>query len=158
PDDLDHRGGAGAASLRPGRARALHAPARGRLCRPARSPAVPRRPVEPDLLPDGGRQRVRPAPQAAGQAPALGARGGARVPRHHGARPDGVPGAAHARALRGPSVIGTAFYVMDCVHGRVITDPAIPGLSPRERAAIYESLGEVLARLHTVDWQAREDL
>jgi len=28
-----------------------------------------------------------------------------------------------------PAVIGTAFYVMDCVHGRVITDPAIPGLT-----------------------------
>jgi aminoglycoside phosphotransferase (APT) family kinase protein len=53
-----------------------------------------------------------------------------------------------------PAVIGTAFYVMDCVHGRVITDPAIPGLTPRERSAIYHSLGEVLARLHTVDWRA----
>ena len=52
------------------------------------------------------------------------------------------------------SVIGTWFYVMDCVHGRVITDPAIPGLSPRERGAIYESLATTLARLHTVDWQA----
>ncbi len=53
-----------------------------------------------------------------------------------------------------PEVIGTAFYVMDCVHGRVITDPAIPDLMPRERAGIYDSLNEVLARLHTVDWQA----
>jgi aminoglycoside phosphotransferase (APT) family kinase protein len=53
-----------------------------------------------------------------------------------------------------PAVIGTAFYVMDCVHGRVITDPAIPGLTPRERSAIYHSLGEALARLHTVDWRA----
>ncbi len=51
------------------------------------------------------------------------------------------------------SVIGTMFYVMDCVHGRVITDPKIPGLTPRERAAIYDSLNEVLARLHTVDWR-----
>jgi len=51
-------------------------------------------------------------------------------------------------------VIGTVFYIMDCVHGRVITDPAIPGLTPRERAAVYDSLGEVQARLHTVDWQA----
>jgi aminoglycoside phosphotransferase (APT) family kinase protein len=52
------------------------------------------------------------------------------------------------------SVIGTWFYVMDCVHGRVITDPAVPGLTPRERGAIYESLATTLARLHTVDWQA----
>src|SRR5207244_10334052 len=36
----------------------------------------------------------------------------------------------------------------------VLTDPAIPGLTPRERAAIYDSLNDVQARLHTVDWQA----
>ncbi len=52
------------------------------------------------------------------------------------------------------AVIGTAFYVMDCVHGRVIIDPAIPGVAPRERRLIYESLMDVLARLHTADWQA----
>src|SRR5262249_2599797 len=50
------------------------------------------------------------------------------------------------------SVIGTAFYIMDCVHGRIFTDPAIPGVTPRERRAIYESLIDVLARLHTADW------
>jgi len=52
------------------------------------------------------------------------------------------------------AVVGTAFYIMDCVHGRVLTDPAIPGLTQRERAAIYDSLNDVQARLHTVDWQA----
>jgi len=52
-----------------------------------------------------------------------------------------------------PAVIGTAFYLMDCVHGRVLTDPALPGLAPRERADIYDSLNDVLARLHTVDWR-----
>ena len=52
------------------------------------------------------------------------------------------------------SVIGTIFYVMDCVHGRVITDPTIPGLAPPERGAIYGSLNETLARLHTVDWRS----
>ena len=53
-----------------------------------------------------------------------------------------------------PSVIGTVFYIMDCVHGRVITDPAIPGLTPSARSAMYDSLSHVLARLHTVDWRA----
>jgi len=51
------------------------------------------------------------------------------------------------------SVIGTAFYVMDCVHGRIFTDPAIPSLTSPERRSIYESLIDVLARLHTADWQ-----
>jgi len=53
-----------------------------------------------------------------------------------------------------PDVIGTIFYVMECVHGRIITDPQIPGLTPRERAGIYDSLNETLARLHTTDWRA----
>lgn len=66
----------------------------------------------------------------------------------------GVPVPRTYALCEDDAVIGTVFYVMDCVHGRVITDPAIPGLSPRERTAIYDSLGEVLARLHTVDWQA----
>src|SRR5262249_26317408 len=52
------------------------------------------------------------------------------------------------------SVIGTVFYVMDCVHGRIITDLAIPGVTLRERRLIYESLVDVLARLHTADWRA----
>jgi aminoglycoside phosphotransferase (APT) family kinase protein len=49
------------------------------------------------------------------------------------------------------TVIGTAFYVMDCVHGRVFSDPALPGATPAERAAMYDSMNDVLARLHTVD-------
>jgi len=52
------------------------------------------------------------------------------------------------------SVIGTAFFVMDCVHGRVFSDPALPGASPAERTAMYDSMNDVLARLHTVDYVA----
>jgi len=52
------------------------------------------------------------------------------------------------------SVIGTAFFVMDCVHGRVFADPALPGVSPSERTAMYDSMNDVLARLHTVDYAA----
>jgi aminoglycoside phosphotransferase (APT) family kinase protein len=51
-------------------------------------------------------------------------------------------------------VIGTAFFVMDCVHGRVFSDPALPGVSPAERTAMYDSLNDVLARLHRVDYAA----
>jgi aminoglycoside phosphotransferase (APT) family kinase protein len=52
------------------------------------------------------------------------------------------------------AVIGTAFYVMSYVRGRVITDTLVPGASPPERAAIYDSMNEVLARLHSLDVQA----
>ena len=46
------------------------------------------------------------------------------------------------------AVIGTLFYVMEALDGRVLHDPALPGLEPAERAAIYDSMNEVLARLH----------
>jgi aminoglycoside phosphotransferase (APT) family kinase protein len=52
-----------------------------------------------------------------------------------------------------PEVIGTAFYVMEHVPGRIFAEPRLPGLAPSERTAIYESMSEVLARLHLVDWQ-----
>ena len=51
------------------------------------------------------------------------------------------------------TVIGTIFYVMDCVHGRIFRDANLPGASPPERTAIYDSMNDVLARLHTVDWE-----
>ena len=51
-------------------------------------------------------------------------------------------------------VIGTAFFVMDYVDGRVMRDPIMPDSSPRERAACYDSMDDVLARLHKVDFRA----
>jgi aminoglycoside phosphotransferase (APT) family kinase protein len=52
------------------------------------------------------------------------------------------------------SVIGTAFYIMDCLRGRLFPDPLLPGVTPSERAALYDDINDVLARLHRVDWQA----
>ncbi len=52
------------------------------------------------------------------------------------------------------SVIGTWFYVMDHVEGRILSDPLLPGLEPEERRAIYASFVEVLGRLHLVDFEA----
>ena len=54
-----------------------------------------------------------------------------------------------------PSVIGTAFYIMDFIPGRIMRDPALPNLTPAERGAIYRDMIDVLARLHRADWQAR---
>ncbi len=53
------------------------------------------------------------------------------------------------------TVIGTWFYLMECVRGRVLTDPRLPDAAPGDRAKIYEHMNVVLARLHTVDWKAR---
>jgi aminoglycoside phosphotransferase (APT) family kinase protein len=52
------------------------------------------------------------------------------------------------------NVIGTAFFVMDFVEGRIIRDPMMPGAAPDERAACYDSMNDVLARLHKVDFRA----
>ncbi len=52
------------------------------------------------------------------------------------------------------SVIGTAFYVMDFLDGRIFRDARLPGLEPAERAAIYDELNATLAKLHQVDYQA----
>ena len=52
------------------------------------------------------------------------------------------------------SVIGSAFYVMEYVRGRIFRDPQLPGVPPAERAAIYDDMNSVLARLHEVDYAA----
>jgi aminoglycoside phosphotransferase (APT) family kinase protein len=51
-------------------------------------------------------------------------------------------------------VIGTAFFVMAYVRGRVLRNPLLPGCAPGERQAIYEAMTDALARLHQVDYRA----
>lgn len=53
------------------------------------------------------------------------------------------------------SVIGTPFYVMDFLEGRIFRDPKMPDASgPAERAAIFDSMNDTLAKLHLVDYRA----
>ena len=52
------------------------------------------------------------------------------------------------------SIVGTPFYLMDFLQGRVFMDPALPGMEPAERAAIYREMGRVMAALHSVDLAA----
>ena len=49
------------------------------------------------------------------------------------------------------SVVGTPFYVMERLDGRVFHDCALPGCTPEERHALYRSMAETLAALHAVD-------
>lgn len=51
-------------------------------------------------------------------------------------------------------VIGTAFYVMEYVAGRIFWELDLPGLPSDERAAIYDNVNETIARLHTIDHRA----
>lgn len=50
-----------------------------------------------------------------------------------------------------PSVIGTAFYVMEFVKGRIITDPDLGELSPTDKRKAWFSLVETLAWMHSID-------
>jgi len=51
------------------------------------------------------------------------------------------------------AVIGTAFYVMDCVDGRVLWDQSLPGMTARQRFEIWDELNRVIALLHTLDYR-----
>ena len=53
------------------------------------------------------------------------------------------------------TVIGTRFYVMEKVEGRVLTDLQLPGLTPADRRAVYLDLASVLAKLHGVEPEAQ---
>jgi acyl-CoA dehydrogenase len=49
------------------------------------------------------------------------------------------------------SVVGTPFYLMSFLDGRVFVDQSLPGLSSSERAAIYREMNRVIAALHAID-------
>ncbi len=51
-------------------------------------------------------------------------------------------------------IIGTMFFVMEFVDGRIFWDLDLPDCDREERAAIYDSANETIARLHSYDWQA----
>lgn len=52
------------------------------------------------------------------------------------------------------SVIGSAFYVMEYVEGRVFWDHLIPEFDNAQRATLYDHMNEVLAAMHTLDYEA----
>jgi len=51
-------------------------------------------------------------------------------------------------------VVGTPFYLMEWLDGRVFHEFATPGLRPTERAALYEAMCATLAALHRLDFGA----
>ena len=68
---------------------------------------------------------------------ALGAQG-FPVPRIHGLCED-------------ESVIGTPFFVMDMVEGRIVWEASFPGLTPLDRAAHFDAMNATIAALHKFD-------
>ncbi len=69
-------------------------------------------------------------------------------------RDTGVPVPDTCLLCEDPAVIGTPFFVMERVEGRVFVDPSLPGFSREERAALYDHFAQVLAALHRVDPEA----
>jgi aminoglycoside phosphotransferase (APT) family kinase protein len=53
------------------------------------------------------------------------------------------------------SIIGTAFYVMDFVEGRVFRDVSLRELPVADRRAVYDDMSRVLGALHSVDYVAK---
>ena len=66
----------------------------------------------------------------------------------------GFPVARPYALCEDDAVIGTAFYVMDCVEGRVLWDQGLPGMTKAERGAIWDELNRVIALLHSIDYKA----
>ncbi|KAL1211893.1 putative acyl-CoA dehydrogenase IBR3 [Cardamine amara subsp. amara] len=50
-----------------------------------------------------------------------------------------------------PTVIGTAFYIMEFMEGRIFIDPKLPNVAPEKRSAIYRATAKALASLHSAD-------
>ena len=50
-------------------------------------------------------------------------------------------------------VIGTAFYLMEFLPGRIVADPKMPEVAPGDRAKVFDSMNDVLARIHNVDYR-----
>ncbi|KAL8486187.1 hypothetical protein ACS0TY_023039 [Phlomoides rotata] len=52
------------------------------------------------------------------------------------------------------SVIGTPFYIMEYLEGRIFLDPLLPNVEPTQRRAIYRATAKALASLHFADMEA----
>jgi aminoglycoside phosphotransferase (APT) family kinase protein len=50
-----------------------------------------------------------------------------------------------------PSVMGSMFFAMDYLEGRVLFDPRLPGHAPEDRAAIFDAMNGAIAAISRVD-------
>ena len=72
----------------------------------------------------------------------------------HALRGTGVPAPRAYVLCEDSSVIGTPFYVMEFLDGRIIEDPAMPGVSAQDRTEMWSDAIRTLAKLHSVDARA----
>ncbi|MEI6183041.1 MAG: phosphotransferase family protein [Polynucleobacter sp.] len=50
------------------------------------------------------------------------------------------------------SIIGTPFFIMEYLDGRVFVDQSLPGLSASERQQIYEQMNQTISAIHRLDY------
>ncbi|MBN8213714.1 MAG: phosphotransferase [Xanthomonadales bacterium] len=62
-----------------------------------------------------------------------------------------VPVAKPLHLCRDESVIGSMFYLMTFVDGRIFWDPSLPDMAAADRADIYLGIIDAVAALHTID-------
>jgi aminoglycoside phosphotransferase (APT) family kinase protein len=65
-----------------------------------------------------------------------------------------VPVAEPLHLCRDESIIGSMFYLMEYVDGRIFWDPSLPEIPAGQRAAYYDSIIATLAALHGIDVNA----
>lgn len=53
-----------------------------------------------------------------------------------------------------PDVIGSWFYVMEHVEGRILWDARLPDIAPADRPAYFGAMNAAIAALHSVDYRA----
>ena len=63
----------------------------------------------------------------------------------------GFPVAAPVLYCADESIVGTSFFLMSYVDGRVFWEPQMPASNPAERAAVYDAMNATLARLHAFE-------
>jgi aminoglycoside phosphotransferase (APT) family kinase protein len=67
--------------------------------------------------------------------------------------PAGFPVPRMVHYCEDGSIVGTPFFLMEHVEGRILADPALPELPRGERRAAWKELVATLARLHALDWR-----
>jgi len=66
----------------------------------------------------------------------------------------GVPVPRMLHLCEDAAVIGTPFYVMEHIEGRIFREATLPSTTAQERGALYDAMNAALAALHRVDWRA----
>lgn len=66
----------------------------------------------------------------------------------------GVPVARTYHLCDDDAVIGSMFYIMEYVDGRVLWDPSLPDVAPVERQGYFDAMIDTLVKLHQLDFTA----